>query len=37
VAALLTTTVISKTHMVGFIYDSVVAKWVCAAVDPVGY
>lgn len=34
---LLATTVINKTHLVGFIYDSVATKWVCVAVDPVGY
>jgi len=37
VATLLATTVASKTHMVGFIYDSAAAKWVCAAVDATGY
>jgi hypothetical protein len=37
IAAFLTTTVVSKTHLVGFIYDSVTAKWVCVAVDTVGY
>ena len=37
VATLLATTVISKTHHIGFIYDSVVAKWVCIAVDATGY
>ena len=36
-ATLPTTTVVSKTHMIGLIYDSVAAKWVCQAVDPVGY
>lgn len=36
-AALPTTTVISKTHLVGFIYDSVAAKWVCVAADATGY
>jgi hypothetical protein len=38
VATLLaTTTAASKTHMVGLIYDSASAKWVCAAVDATGY
>ena len=36
-APLPTTTVISKTHLVGFIYDSVATKWVCVAADAVGY
>lgn len=36
-AALLATTAISKTHTIGFIYDSAAAKWVCQAVDSVGY
>ena len=36
-ATLLTTTVASKTHHVGFIYDGVQAKWVCLACDYVGY
>lgn len=36
-ATLLATTVISKTHMIGLIYDSVASKWVCVAVDAVGY
>lgn len=35
--ALPTTTVVSKTHHFGFIYDSVVAKWVILASDAVGY
>lgn len=37
VATLLATTVISKTHLVGLIYDSAAAKWVCVAVDATGY
>jgi hypothetical protein len=37
VATLLGSTVASKTHHVGFIYDSVAAKWTCIAVDAVGY
>lgn len=36
-ATLLATTVISKTHLIGLIYDSVTAKWVCQAVDATGY
>jgi hypothetical protein len=37
VATLLPTTVISKTHVVGFVYDSAAALWVCVAVDAAGY
>lgn len=37
VVPLLSTTVVSKTHMCGFIYDSVVTKWVASATDVVGY
>lgn len=37
VATLLATTVISKTHLIGLIYDSAATKWVCVAVDAVGY
>jgi hypothetical protein len=37
VATLLATTAANKTHLVGLIYDSVTAKWVCVAVDTVGY
>lgn len=37
IAALLTTTVATKTHLVGFIYDSTKAAWMCVAVDTVGY
>jgi hypothetical protein len=36
-AALPTTTVASKTHLVGFIYDAVAVKWVCVASDATGY
>lgn len=36
-AALPTTTAASKTHLVGFIYDSTAAKWVCVAADAAGY
>jgi hypothetical protein len=36
-AALPTTTVASKTHLVGFIYDSVNARFVCVASDSAGY
>lgn len=36
-ATLPTTTAISKTHLVGFIYDSTAAKWVCVAADSTGY
>ena len=34
---LLTTTVATKTHLSGFIYDAVAAKWVCVAADAAGY
>lgn len=37
IAALPTATVASKTHHIGFIYDSTAAKWVCMAVDAAGY
>lgn len=37
VATLPTTTVAGKTIMVGLIYDSVAAKFVCMAVDASGY
>lgn len=37
VATLLATTVASKTHFVKLRYDSTAAKWVCLAVDAVGY
>jgi hypothetical protein len=32
-----TTTVATKTHLVYFIYDSVLTKWVCMASDQAGY
>ncbi|MDB5177258.1 MAG: hypothetical protein JWN75_926 [Candidatus Saccharibacteria bacterium] len=34
---LLATTVAGKTHLVGFIYDAVLTKMVCVAVDEFGY
>lgn len=37
VATLLSTTVVNKTHLVDFVYDSVATKWVCVAADLVGY
>ena len=37
VAVLPTTTVVNKTHLVGFIYDSAMSDWVCVAVDAAGY
>lgn len=37
VATLLATTVASKTHHVGLVYDSTAALWVCVAVDATGY
>lgn len=37
IAALPTTTAAAKTHLIGFIYDSTAAKWVCVAVDTAGY
>ncbi|CAB4132658.1 hypothetical protein UFOVP253_47 [uncultured Caudovirales phage] len=37
VATLLATTVASKTHFVLVRYDSTAIKWVCMAVDAVGY
>jgi hypothetical protein len=36
-SALLATTVVSKTHLCAFIYDSTAAKWVATATDFVGY
>lgn len=36
-ATLLATTVISKTHLIGLIYDAVATKWVCVACDSTGY
>jgi hypothetical protein len=37
VATLPTTTSGTNTHVVGFLYDAVKSKFVCIAVDPVGY
>jgi hypothetical protein len=37
VATLLATTVISKKHHVGLIYDGAASKWTCIAVDATGY
>lgn len=37
VANLPSTTVISKTHHIGFVYDDAAAKWICLAADPNGY
>ncbi|MDB5183986.1 MAG: hypothetical protein JWO07_667 [Candidatus Saccharibacteria bacterium] len=37
VATLPAATVAGKTHLVGFIYDGVLTKWVCVAVDATGY
>jgi len=37
VATLLATTVASKTHTVGLMYNSTAAVWVCMAVDATGY
>lgn len=34
---LLATTATTKTHKMRFLYDSVVAKWVCVYVDATGY
>ena len=34
---LITTTVASKTHLIGFIWDNTAAKWVCSGSDPTGY
>jgi hypothetical protein len=36
-ATLLATTVVSKTHLIGFIYDAVKSLWICVAVDVNGY
>lgn len=36
-ATLLATTVISKTHFVGLIWDAAASLWVCLAVDATGY
>lgn len=37
VASLLSATTVNKTHMFAFIYDSVATKWICVAVDAIGY
>lgn len=37
VAVLPTTTVANKTHLIGLMYDSQAAKWVCVASDSTGY
>jgi hypothetical protein len=37
VAQLPTTTVVSKTHLVGLIYDAAATKWICVASDTTGY
>jgi hypothetical protein len=37
VATLLATTVVSKHHYVGLIYNSAVSKWICIAVDAAGF
>ena len=37
VAPLLTTTVLTKTHLCSFLYDSAAAKWVAVATDDQGY
>jgi hypothetical protein len=37
VAALLGTTVVSKTHLSGFIYDAAATRWVCVGSDAAGY
>ena len=34
---LLTTTVLTKTHLCSFLYDSAAAKWVAVATDDQGY
>lgn len=36
-AALLSTTVVSRTHLSGFIYDAAAARWVCVGSDAAGY
>lgn len=36
-ASMPTTTAAGKTHLIGFIYDSVAARWVCVAADASGY
>lgn len=37
VAVLPTTTVANKTHLIGLMYDTQAAKWVCVASDSTGY
>jgi hypothetical protein len=37
IATLLANTVTSKQHTVGLVYDAAVSKWVCMAVDAIGY
>lgn len=37
VATLLASTVISKTHHVGLVWDAAVSKWTCLACDSAGY
>ena len=37
VANLLTTTAASKTHHILFVWDVTISKWVCIAVDTMGY
>ena len=37
IATLLATTAASKTHLVGLMWDAVISKWVCHAVDATGY
>lgn len=37
IATLLATTVVNKTHHIGLVYDAVLTKWVCWAVDTSGY
>jgi len=36
-AMLPASTVAGRTHLIGFIYDSAAARWVCVAVDAAGY
>lgn len=37
VATLLATTSVSKTHLIGLLWDNVVSKWICVACDSSGY
>lgn len=37
VAPLLTTTILGKTHLCSFMYDSAAARWIALATDDVGY